>query len=226
MTDDPDILPALPRIHLELAEDLTPADQHGFLRLLRRRLRCTYPDGTTSEPFVYDEVDRRALDAVVIVAHFAGADGRRVFLRSAVRPPLAYRDPARWPPPKDGPAGGLWELPAGLVEPAEQGPDGVREAARRELLEELGFDVEPASLHGLGPSTYPAPAVLGERHFYFEVEVDPEARREPELDGSPLERFGRVICLPLDRAVGLCRAGDIEDAKTELALRRLAEKYA
>ena len=47
------------------------------------------PDGSVSEPFVYDETDRRAIDAVVIVPHFAGSRGeRRIYLRSSLRPPL------------------------------------------------------------------------------------------------------------------------------------------
>ncbi len=225
MSDAPEPLPPLPRIRLDREAVLTPAGQDGFLRIVRRRLRAAYPDGSASEPFVYDEIERRALDATVIAAHFPAAGGRRVYLRSAVRPPLAYRDPGLWPPPKAGPAGGLWELPAGLVEADEQGESGVRACAARELFEELGFRVEDAALRALGASTYPAPAVLAERHFYFEVEVDPATRREPPLDGSPLERFGQVVDLPLARALELCRAGAIEDAKTELALRRLSEAY-
>src|SRR5687768_12547536 len=80
----------LPDIRLELVEDLTPEQESGFLRLHRKRYRALYPDGSASETFTYDSVDRRALDAVVIVAYFADADGRRhVFLRSSVRPPVS-----------------------------------------------------------------------------------------------------------------------------------------
>src|SRR5688572_8747937 len=60
----------LPDIRLELVEDLSPAASAGFLRLLRRRYRAHYPDGTASEPFLYDIIDRRAIDAVVLVAHY------------------------------------------------------------------------------------------------------------------------------------------------------------
>jgi len=214
-----------PKIELELLEDLSPPDQTGFLRLLRRRYRAVYPDGTVSAPFLFDAVDRTALDAVVIVAHFLGADGApRVYLRSAFRPTLTLRDRARSPLPEEACDGHLWELPAGMVERAEQSPAGVARAAQRELLEELGFDVDVSALSPLGPSTFPAPGFVAERHFYFEVRVDPSARREPELDGSPLEHFGAVIELSLRDALELCRQGAIEDAKTELALRRLAEK--
>jgi hypothetical protein len=61
--------PEFPSIRLELLEDQSPDAPPGFLRLVRRRLRAHYPDGSASAPFVYDEVDRRSIDAVVIVAH-------------------------------------------------------------------------------------------------------------------------------------------------------------
>ncbi len=216
---------SFPKIQLELLEDLSPPDQTGFLRLVRRRYRASYPDGTQSVPFVYDAVDRNAIDAVVIAAHFVGSDGTpRVFLRSAFRPPLTLRDRVHSPLPDEACDGNLWELPAGLVETAEQSPTGVPRAAQRELLEELGFEVSVDALQPLGHSTFPAPGFIAERHFFFEVRVDPDARREPELDGSPLEHFGSVIELPLREALELCRQGAIEDAKTELALRRLLEK--
>jgi ADP-ribose pyrophosphatase len=217
---------SFPKIQLELLEDLSPPDQTGFLRLVRRRYRASYPDGTQSVPFLYDAVDRNAIDAVVIAAHFVAPDGTpRVFLRSAFRPPLTLRDRAQSPLPEEACDGHLWELPAGLVEPAERSATGVVRAAQRELLEELGFEVSADALSPLGHSTFPAPGFIAERHFFFEVRVDPEARREPELDGSPLEHFGAVIELPLREALELCRQGAIEDAKTELALRRLLEKF-
>lgn len=217
-----------PRIELEILEDLSPPAEAGFLRLVRRRYRARYPDGSVSAPFVYDLIDRRAIDAVVLVAHYADAQGvRHVFLRSSVRPPVGARDLARSPHPERDPEhASLWELPAGLVEPDEQSPRGLVEGARRELLEELGFDVEPGAFRELGASVFPVPAMIAERLYFFEVEVDPSRRGEPELDGSALERFGAVAALPLEDALERCRQGSLMDAKTELALRRLVERYA
>lgn len=206
-----------PAIRLEQVEDLTPPQPPGFLRLRRPRWVAHYPDGTVSQPFLYDEVDRAALDAVVIAAHYTADSGHHVYLRSAVRPPIARREAKGLPH-------GLWELPAGLVEPAEAQIDGARRTAQRELEEELGFTLSIEQLLPLGPWLLPAPGIIAERHYYFAVQVDPATRVEPSLDGSPLEHFGKVVAVELDRALAMCNAGDICDAKTELGLRRLKDR--
>ena len=217
-------LPELPKHALVLVEDRPSLDPPGFLRLARRMLRVRFADGTTSEPFEYDTIDRARLDAVVIAAHYRGADGRRrVFLRSCLRPPAAMRPRGASPIVEKDTLGALWELPAGLVEADERSLEGLRRCAARELLEEVGADVSPDALRELGPSSFPAPALIGERHFFFHVEIDPSAIRVPTEDGSALEQQACVVSVDLERALGLTRTGAIEDEKTELALRRLAE---
>jgi ADP-ribose pyrophosphatase len=156
---------------------------------------------------------REALDAVVIAAHFNDAGVRHVYLRSAVRPPCAFRSV---PPHHDGI---LWELPAGLVEPGE---DPAATAAR-ELGEELGFEATAAQMQPLGGWTFPCPGVIGERHIYFAIEVDPRHRRTPTEDGSALERAASILPLSLVEALDHARTGAIRDGKTELGLRRLME---
>lgn len=211
----------MPDIELHVVEDRSPTAPEGFLTLQRRALVARYPDGATSREFLYDSVGRRALDAVVLCAHYARDGVRFVYLRSALRPPVTFRDP-RQSPVAEG-ARGLWELPAGLIEEGERTPQGVLECGRRELAEELGFRVEARALRALGPSAFPCPGVIGERHFFLEVEVNPSTRERPALDGSALEEHGLVVSVALDEALDLCRAGTLEDAKTELGLRRLRE---
>lgn len=216
--------PALPQHSLILVEERPAGGDPGFLRIRRVTLRARFEGGEESAPFVYDIIDRDRLDAVVIAAHFRDEAGRRhVFLRSALRPPVALRPLEVRPFPEQPWLGALWELPAGLVEVDERSPEGLRACASRELLEELGVDVPASALRALGPSTFPAPGMVGERHYYFEVEVDPRARVTPTEDGSALERGAVIFALPVDEAIARCRRGEIEDAKTELALRRLAE---
>ena len=179
----------------------------------RLDLVAHYADGTVSEPFSYDIGARVALDAVVIAAHYAHEGETFVYLRSAIRPPCALR------PVSPAHNGSLWELPAGLVEPGEDPVD----TAARELGEELGFDTPVHDLKELGPWTFPSPGMIGERHLFFSVAVDPKTRSTPTEDGSPLERSAAIVAVSLRDALVHCRSGAIPDAKTELALRRLAE---
>jgi ADP-ribose pyrophosphatase len=216
-------LPPLPSHVLEVVTERAALEDRGFLKLRRFLFRVHFADGSSSAPFDYDVVDRERLDAVVMAAHFVRAGRRHVFLRSCLRPPLVLRPPEGRPFPERPTLGALWELPAGLVELDERSPEGLRRSAARELLEEAGLSVRPEDLLPLGPSTFPAPGFVGERHFYFHVEVDPETRVTPTEDGSPLERHASIAGIPLDEALALCRSGDIEDAKTEIALRRLAD---
>ena len=219
-------LPPLPRIVL-VRDSVHRSDDpsaQAFLHVERSVLRAQFESEKPSEPFTYDIVARERLDAVVIAAHYTDERGRRmVYLRSALRPPVALRPKEAWPVPEREDLGGLWELPAGLVETDERSAEGLERCAARELHEELGFEVEPEKLRKLGPSSFPAPGIIGERHFYFHVQVDPARRVEPGEDGSVLERNATILAVPLDEALDLARNGMIEDAKTELALRRLAE---
>ena len=209
-------LPELPKVELEIVRE-TRVGEGGFLALRRTDL-VTVQAGERSAPFSYDTIDRRAFDASLMVAHHVEGGRVHVWLRSCVRPPLVLR-----PPRAESPLTAvLWEVPAGLIEPGES----PRAAAAREIAEELGFDVPESALAELGPSMYPAPALIGEVHHFFHVEVDPATRHEPHGDGSPLEAGATIVSIPLDEALAACRRGEIRDEKTELALRRLADGLA
>jgi len=110
------ILPNAPAVRLQVVEDLTPEQPAGFLQLVRRRLVAIGPDGSVSAPFVYDEVERVALDAVVVAAYYLDQAARpHVYLRSATRPPIALRAPESHAMVEFASPAGLWELVAGLV---------------------------------------------------------------------------------------------------------------
>ncbi len=207
-------LPPPPAVTVSIVTDRSSSAKAtgGFLDLRRLDLVAHYPSGAVSAPFSYDVATRVALDAVIVVAHYEEAGVRHVFLRSCMRPPVALRTIE----PFD--SGNTWEVPAGIIE-----DEAPRVAAARELLEEVGFAVDPDALSELGPYSWPAPGVIGERHVYFHVVVDPAQRGLPSEDGSDLEREGEVIAVRLDAALAHARAGALRDAKTELALRRLAE---
>lgn len=209
-----------PEILVELVEDRSPTQPPGFLQLRRRVLQNRYADGRVSETYSYDSVDRAALDAVVLVL-FTGSG--RVLLRTSLRPPLSFRPPHL----RTGREGGavLWELPAGLIEPEEQGPEGLRAACARETLEETGYALEPGAFEPLGASVYLSPGVIAERLHYFAVEVDEGARGVPTEDGSPVESGAAVRFFPLDDAIEACERGDIGDVKSEVGLRRLRAQW-
>jgi len=208
-------LPKLPRTRIVVVADRThevgPLD--GFSNVQRLTLQTESETGERSEPFAYDVVHRRALDASVIVAYAEAADGPMVFLRSSIRPPLALRNiaPAH--------SGVMWELAAGLVEPGED----PQAAAARELHEEIGFQVPTAALQRLGPPMAPAPALVGELLHFYIVKVDPSTRERPPEDGSVLERDAAIATVSLTEALSMCARGETCDQKTELGLRRAQE---
>ena len=197
------------------------------MSLRRLELVASFPDGTKSEPFLYDVAERKALDAVVVAPHFRDDDGKRcVLLRSALRPPAAFRPREAWPLPEKETLGAFWELPAGLVEENERSEEGLRSCAARELFEETGAKLGPEQMLPLGPSLFPCAGVIGERHFFFHAEIDPRNVTPPTEDGSVLERHALLAAPTLADVMALVRAGQIEDAKTEVGLRRLAELLA
>lgn len=209
-------LPGTPKVEVDVIADRSD-ERDGFLTLKRYEV-VVVTDAGRSPPFRYDLIERRALDAAVMVAHYTDVHGTtHVYLRTAVRPPIALSRPKGLR--DDVPSSSvLWELPAGLIEPGE----APHLAAARELEEELGFAVAASQMKPLGPNTYPAPGFVGEMHWFFEVSVDPDARKDPGGDGSPLEDAAQIVAVPLDVALAACRAGEIRDAKTELALYRLS----
>jgi ADP-ribose pyrophosphatase len=217
-------LPPPPRVRIEVvAEERDPAAK-PFLRVRRPLLRNHYADGTTSRDYAYDMVERDAIDAVGIVLWAETPDGTIICLRAGLRPPLAFRDRYALPIPDPTPAAMIWEIPAGLVEPDEQGPEGLRACAARETLEEVGLRIDPAAFGALGPAVALSPGVIGEKVHFLEARTDADARGEPTMDGSAVEERGEIRWLLLDDALAATRDGRIADVKTEIAIRRLAER--
>jgi len=88
------------------------------------------------------------------------------------------------------------ELPAGLVEPGED----PREAARRELMEEAGFDAEMQELF----SFYSSPGFTDEKITLFQARGLVPRRRPPD-PGEAL----KVRWLPLDEALSKLFSGEL-----------------
>lgn len=216
--------------HIEIVDDRSssvPSDG-GFLKVRRLQLRARYDDGTASEEFAYDVVDRKALDAVVM-ALFATRDEAPadplVCVRSALRPPLALRRLRALVVPDPRPDVELWELPAGLIEEHEKGLAGVRACAARETHEETGFELPENAFETLGVPIYLTPGMCGEKvHVVCARVADPHAKVHAKEDGV-LEARAAVEWWPLSVCLARAAEGVIEDAKTELALHRLKARF-
>lgn len=205
-------LPKPPKINIYPVNKESAENTPPFLKINRNWYAASYPNGTSSKPFLHDGVERCFMDAVGIVAHCVISQVRCIFLRSCVRPNLLERLPKHV---------NLWEIAAGLVEAGEQ----PIISAVRETEEELGFKVSSEQFNALGPFVLPSPGLGSERIFLFEVEVDPADQKKPTEDGGPLEKYGVVEMISLDTALKLVKDGEFKDAKTEIAIRRFADKY-
>ncbi|MDB4932658.1 MAG: ADP-ribose pyrophosphatase [Myxococcaceae bacterium] len=213
-------------VDIEIVEDLsaqTPSDK-GYLKVRRLKLRTRNADGTLSEVYRYDAVDRAALDAVVVVMWSERPGAPRdplVCVRQQLRPPLVLRRERELVVPDARTGLELWELPAGLIEADERGEEGVLECARRETEEETGFSLPRADFARLGVAVYLSPGMCAEKIHVVKVRVpDPTIAVEAKGDGV-VEAGSTVAWWPLSECLARAEDGTIEDAKTELALRRL-----
>ena len=197
----------------------------GYLRVRRVHLRNVRADGSRSRPYFCELVDRprHGTDAVVVALwHRDAAGGVRVLLRAGLRPALAFgRPPARLPVPDARSYLLFTEVVAGILEDGDCGEDGIRQRAALEAFEEAGLRVPAERFARLGGKVFPTPGMAPECFHLFHAEVDPGAAEPPAGDGSPMEEGCVVGFVPLAEALARCDRGDIEDAKTELALRRL-----
>ena len=210
----------------EIESDEVVGREGGFLAIRRLQLRNRRGDGTTSRRYLCDFVVRPyGLDAVVVVVWCRREDGTiGVLVRDGLRPPLWFgRDPAQAPVPERAPRPWLTELVAGIIEVGDRGLDGLRSRAAAEVREEAGFVVEPAAVTILGAGSFPSPGAMAEKFHFAAVEVDPATQLAPLGDGSPMEEGATTRWLELDAAISACVSGELEDAKTELGLRRLRD---
>jgi ADP-ribose pyrophosphatase len=100
----------------------------------------------------------------------------------------------------------LYEVPAGRLDPGEA-PEAC---ARRELREETGCTAERVE-HLF--TMYTTPGFTDEKiHLFMAVGI---TRGENEREA---DEFIEVETMPLSRALGLVEQGEIQDAKTALAL--------
>jgi ADP-ribose pyrophosphatase len=217
---------------IEIIEDYSARARldEGFLRLKRFRARNLRTDGSASPEYKIDVVDRPTLDAVALAVWARTARGFEVLTRHQLRPAAFFRRGR--PAALDEPAYLLVEeIVAGVLEPGEVGEAALRHRAAEEAREEAGLNVDPAALRRLGGAIFPLPGIVSEKIHLFDVEVvrgpGPDVFDAPhEGDGSPLEEGSHLQWRTLAEALRAFDVGEIEDAKTEVAFRRLAARLA
>jgi ADP-ribose pyrophosphatase len=200
----------------------------GFLRLKRLRARNRRGDGSRSPEYPIDVIDRPTLDAVAVCLWARGPAGVEVLTRRGLRPAAYFRrgKATVFPEPEYLL---VEELVAGVLEPGEVGLDALRRRAADEVREEAGLEVEPGRFETLGGPFFMLPGIASEKIHLVSAEVTrgtgPAVWSAPETgDGSPLEEGAELRWRPLGAAIEACERGEIEDAKTELALRRLVTR--
>ena len=211
---------------IEVVEDFTPTARcdEGWLRVRRLRCRNRHADGTTSDVYRVDVIDRPRLDAVAVMVFRRGERAVEVLTRRQLRPAAYFRKDL----PKTIEDGQthlfIEELVAGLLEPADHGEEGVRARAAIEVGEEAGFAVSPAEIVLLGGPYFLAPGIVSEKMFPCAVEVTGKPQATPPGDGSPLEEGATLRWRTLEDLLRACRSGEIQDARTEIGAARLAAR--
>jgi ADP-ribose pyrophosphatase len=217
---------------IEIVEDFTARARcdEGFLRLRRLRARNRRADGTRSPEYPIDVIDRPTLDAVAVCLFARTPRGVEVLTRRGLRPAAYFRRGKA--PALPEPEYLLFEeIVAGVLEPGERGFEALRRRGAEEAREEAGIELAPERLELLGGAFFPIPGIASEKIYILAAEVERGAAVGPhpapkEGDGSPLEEGAVLDWRELEDAIRACDAGEIEDAKTELAFRRLAARLA
>lgn len=132
-----------------------------------------------------------------VVRHPGGAGGLPLLADGRVALVRQYRHPAR---------AELLEIPAGRLEAGES----PETCAAREIEQEIGW--RPGQMTKLA-EFYSTPGFCEEKlYVYLATELTPAAQ---QLDHDELVE---IVYLPLAEAVSLAERGEIEDAKTIIAL--------
>ncbi len=223
----------MPRVTaIEIVEDRTALSRcdEGFLRLKRYRAHNRRADGSFSPVYPIDVIDRPTLDAVGVCLWARTQRKVEVLTRRGLRPAVYFRRGRRAVLPEPEYLL-VEELVAGVLEPGEHGLDALRRRASEEIREEVGVEVDPEQLEPLGGPFFMLPGIASEKIHLLAGEIGrfgPEAPFDAPAagDGSPLEEGALLQWRELGEAITACERGEIADAKTEIALRRLAARLA
>jgi 8-oxo-dGTP pyrophosphatase MutT (NUDIX family) len=166
----------------------------GRLRL--REDSVTQPDGRPGS-YVYLEVPTPVV-AIVPIAEAAGV--RYVYLVRQWRYPWSSNS---------------WEIPSG----GGEGQESPREAAERELAEEVGLSAARWDALGTG---YSSATIRGRWHLFLARELRPAPTGLHARDGAEHDLIARRV--PLTEALAAAMDGRIEHGMSALGLLRAARR--
>jgi ADP-ribose pyrophosphatase len=166
-----------------------------FFKIDEARLRFERYDGTMSE-VVRRLVFERGDSAAALVVN---AERRTVYLMEQFRYP-AHEKGGGW----------LLDVVAGMIEPG----DTSEQTARREILEEAGFEalaLEPIA------TFFMSPGGSSERTFLFCAVVSDAARRSAGGGVASEHEDIKIVEWPIEEFLAQVRGGQLQDAKTIIA---------
>lgn len=213
-------------VDIEVLEDFssTARCDEGFLRLRRLRCQNRRADGSASAVYRVDVVDRPSLDAVAVLIYRQRGSDLEILTRRNLRPAAYFRKGKAMVIPDERSHLLVEEIVAGVLEPGDVGEEGLKRRAALEVAEEGGIEVSPAEVQLLGGPFFVAPGIVSEKIFLAAVDVSGKRQGQPPGDGSPLEEGSTICWRPIGEVLEACRSGALQDAKTELGVRRLLDQ--
>lgn len=211
---------------VDLIQDLSQVSSPitGFARRYRHRIKSRLSDGTRSETFIVDYIDRAPgkRDAVAALP-YAIPEGDPAQTVVILRRQLRYAVYVANGAPM------ILETVAGIIEDGE----APERTVVRELWEEAGIRAELDDIEMLGGPFFICPGLMTEQVYLGVSQISPSllepgALPPPPTDGSPFEVGAELVTIRLSDALEALDQSDSEfsDAKTEVALTRLARKLS
>jgi ADP-ribose pyrophosphatase len=169
----------------------------GYYSLTETVLRFRQSDGTMSKTVSRLNLDRP--NASCVLLYDAGTD-EIVLVRQF-----------RYSVYVGGDGGWMTEIVAGMIDPH----DGPENAARREVMEETGYEIgELEHIH----TFYPSPGGCSEKCFVYAAVIN-ESMRKGSGGGHPDEGEDiEVLKVKSDEALAMMDRGEIMDGKSLVAL--------
>lgn len=192
---------------------------HGVAEVMHQ-----YEDGSVGEPYRVSFVRKDGCDSVAVLPFLIREKRLYVGIIRMLKPVLFLRRELRLPRNEDRDHLYFDGIVAGAMEVAPAGKtEDVDERAAHELREEGGYQADPTRMIDLG-SYFTSPGYAVEKMYLRAYQLDNVRQGELTGDGTQFEEGLRIRFLEVSKVLDMCLRGEIQDPKTELAIRRLCVK--